>query len=164
MISSVAFDNAWEFRVMCCWLRKRDGHRISKKVVSHLRPSSSVSGLPPSHGKSWTNWFSIWGQILIWRTVSSSLLTLLCCALKLSLIACHWVIYSQCPLFPLSYQYSRQCHLQLLRTSHIPYSSPFWVILTLSPGLALSCPLSKLKRRREQQIFTIFLVFYRTCL
>lgn len=63
MISSVAFDSAWKFRVMCFWLRKCDGHRISKKVVSHLRYGSAISGLTPSHGKSWTNWLNIWGQV-----------------------------------------------------------------------------------------------------
>lgn len=61
--SSVACDSAWGFIVMCFWLRKCDGHRISEKVVSHLRPSSVVSGVTPSHGKSWTNWFNIWGQM-----------------------------------------------------------------------------------------------------
>lgn len=87
MISSVAFNSAWEFRVMCFWLRKCDGHRISKKVVSHLRPSSATSGLTSSHAKNWTNW----GSDEPWygcTMLSSSLLTLLYCALKLSFTAC----------------------------------------------------------------------------
>lgn len=54
-INSVAFHSVWEFRVMCFRLGKCDGHRICKKVVSHLRPSSAISGLTPNHGKSWTN-------------------------------------------------------------------------------------------------------------
>lgn len=63
MISWVAFDSACEFRGMYFWFRKCDGHRIRKKVVSHLRHGIAISGLTPSHGKSWTDWFNIWGQM-----------------------------------------------------------------------------------------------------
>lgn len=62
-ISSVAFDTAWEFTVMCFWLRTWDGHRVRKKRVSNLRPSNAISDLTPSHGKSWTYWFNIWNQM-----------------------------------------------------------------------------------------------------
>lgn len=107
MINSVAFDSVWEFRVMCFWLRKCDGHRIWKKVVSHLRPSCAISGLLVMARAGLTD--SIWGQMNLDVLYKAAYWLYFYCALKLSFTACRGVT-TPTALFPLSYQYSRQCH------------------------------------------------------
>lgn len=127
VISSVAFDTAWEFIAMCFWLRKWDGHRVIKNRVSHLRLSSlfQISVLLPlmavaelTDSVSEIKWTSIWHTVL-----SSSFLYPLCCALKLFFTACDQVISFHCHCFDRHTRIQSNTRAWKHHTYHIPAPS-----------------------------------------